>query len=304
MINRKKILVVLGGISKEREISKQTGEACFKTLIKKGLNVTKCDLRKNFKETIKSHKPNIILNCLHGEFGEDGKVQTIFENLKIPYTHSGPKSSKIAMNKILSKKVFKKNKILTPDYRIIKKIKDLRNTISMKKFVIKPINEGSSVGVSIFDKLNAINKKKILGLIRKYKVLLQEEYIDGKEVQAAVLVKKPIGAIEIEPKRKFYDYKAKYNSKAKTKHIMPANLKKNIYKKVNQIALKAHKIIGCRGVTRSDFRVKPNGDIFILEINTQPGMTKLSLVPEIAQHYGLSFTELLYLLLKDASTKR
>ncbi len=304
MINRKKILVVLGGISKEREISKQTGEACFKTLIKKGLNVTKCDLRKNFKETIKSHKPNIILNCLHGEFGEDGKVQTIFENLKIPYTHSGPKSSKIAMNKILSKKVFKKNKILTPDYRIIKKIKDLRNTISKKKFVIKPINEGSSVGVSIFDKLNAINKKKILGLIRKYKVLLQEEYIDGKEVQAAVLVKKPIGAIEIEPKRKFYDYKAKYNSKAKTKHIMPANLKKNIYKKVNQIALKAHKIIGCRGVTRSDFRVKPNGDIFILEINTQPGMTKLSLVPEIAQHYGLSFTELLYLLLKDASTKR
>ena len=261
-------------------------------------------LRKNFKETIKSHKPNIILNCLHGEFGEDGKVQTIFENLKIPYTHSGPKSSKIAMNKILSKKVFKKNKILTPDYRIIKKIKDLRNTISKKKFVIKPINEGSSVGVSIFDKLNAINKKKILGLIRKYKVLLQEEYIDGKEVQAAVLVKKPIGAIEIEPKRKFYDYKAKYNSKAKTKHIMPANLKKNIYKKVNQIALKAHKIIGCRGVTRSDFRVKPNGDIFILEINTQPGMTKLSLVPEIAQHYGLSFTELLYLLLKDASTKR
>ncbi len=304
MINKKKILIVLGGISKEREISKQTGQACFKALLKERLNVSKCDLKRNFKKTIRSYNPDIILNCLHGKFGEDGKVQAIFENLKIPYTHSGPKSSKIAMDKILSKKIFNKNKILTPNYKIIKKINDLKNNISLKKFVIKPINEGSSVDVSIFDKLNEISKKKIFSLIKKYKVLLQEEYIEGKEVQAAVLVKKSIGAIEIKPKRKFYDYKAKYNSKAKTRHIMPANLKKNIYKKVNQIAFKAHKLIGCRGVTRSDFRVKPNGDIFILEINTQPGMTKLSLVPEIAQHYGLSFSELLYRLLKDASTKR
>ena len=166
------------------------------------------------------------------------KYKLFLKILKIPYTHSGPKSSKIAMNKILSKQIFNKNKILTPDFKIIKRINDLKNKISLKKFVIKPINEGSSVDVSIFDKLDKISKK-IFSLIRKYKVLLQEEYIEGKEVQAAVLVKKSIGAIEIKPKRKFYDYKAKYNSKAKTKHIMPANLKKNIYKKVNQIAFKS-----------------------------------------------------------------
>ena len=266
--------------------------------------MSKCDLKRNFKKTIRSYNPDIILNCLHGKFGEDGKVQAIFENLKIPYTHSGPKSSKIAMDKILSKKIFNKNKILTPNYKIIKKINDLKNNISLKKFVIKPINEGSSVDVSIFDKLNEISKKKIFSLIKKYKVLLQEEYIEGKEVQAAVLVKKSIGAIEIKPKRKFYDYKAKYNSKAKTRHIMPANLKKNIYKKVNQIAFKAHKLIGCRGVTRSDFRVKPNGDIFILEINTQPGMTSLSLVPEIAKFNNISFKNLIEKILIDASINK
>ena len=162
MINKKKILIVLGGISKEREISKQTGQACFKALLKEGLNVSKCDLKRNFKKRIKSYNPDIILNCLHGEFGEDGKVQTIFENLKIPYTHSGPKSSKIAMNKLLSKQIFNKNKILTPDFKIIKRISDLKNKISLKKFVIKPINEGSSVDVSIFDKLDKISKKKYL----------------------------------------------------------------------------------------------------------------------------------------------
>ena len=304
MINNKKILVVLGGRSKEREISIQTGRACFNILKENKFNVIKYDPKGNIIKKIKKLKPDIIFNCLHGKFGEDGQIQKIFEKLKIPYTHSGPNASKIAMDKVLSKKIFIKNGILTPKYKIIKKIKDLQNIISKKKFVIKPINEGSSVGVRIYNKLNSMNLAQINILLKKFKILIQEEFIIGKEVQAAVLNNKSLGAIEIKPKREFYDYKAKYSTQAKTQHIMPARLKKNIYKKVNFLSLKAHKIIGCRGVTRSDFRINTNGKIYILEINTQPGMTKLSLVPEIAEYGGLNFFNLINQLLKDASIKK
>jgi D-alanine-D-alanine ligase len=298
-----KILLLSGGPSKERKVSLSSGKAVIKAL--KNLNYEVVRVDPNYeKKNFKKYKCDLAFNALHGQFGEDGTIQSILEKQKIPYTHSGPKSSLLAMDKVKSKKYFIKNKIMTPKYKIIRKLSDLRNNISKNKFVLKPINEGSSVGVLIFDNLLHSNFSKIKFNLKKYKKLLQEEFIEGKEVQAAVMGDKPIGAIEIQPKRKFYDYEAKYNPKSKTRHIMPANIKKNIYKKVLQVALKAHKSLLCRGITRSDFRVTKSNKIFLLEVNTQPGMTNLSLVPEIAEHAGISFEKLVKWIVLDASTKR
>ena len=166
--------------------------------------------------------------------------------------------------------------------------------------VIKPINEGSSVNVFICTKLNIIKK---LRLLKNYKKIIIEEFIPGREIQAAIIGSNKLGAIELKPKRKFYDYQAKYNSKAKTQHIIPVDLKKDDYNELMNIALKAHKLIGCRGITRSDFKFF-KGKFYLLEINTQPGMTSLSLVPEIAKYHGLSFIKLIELILKDASKKK
>lgn len=292
----------MGGPSKERSVSILSGKACYKALKKAGYNVVKID-PKNENLNLSKHKANLAFNALHGQFGEDGTIQKILEKQKIPYTHSGIRSSKIAMDKVKSKIYFIKNKILTPKYKIIRKISDLKNNISTNKFVIKPINEGSSVGVLIYDNYKKINFTKIKYYLNKYKKLLQEEYIPGKEIQVAVMGKKPLGAIEIQPLRKFYDFKAKYSHQAKTKHIMPANINKDLYKKILLIALKAHNVLGCRGVTRSDFRVI-NKKIYILEVNTQPGMTNLSLVPEIAQYRGITFDKLVKWIAKDASINR
>lgn len=292
----------MGGPSKERSVSILSGKACYRALKKAGYEVVKID-PKNENLNLSKHKANLAFNALHGQFGEDGTIQKILEKQKIPYTHSGIRSSKIAMDKVKSKIYFIKNKILTPKYKIIRKISDLKNNISTNKFVIKPINEGSSVGVLIYDNYKKINFTKIKYYLNKYKKLLQEEYIPGKEIQVAVMGKKPLGAIEIQPLRKFYDFKAKYSHQAKTKHIMPANINKDLYKKILLIALKAHNVLGCRGVTRSDFRVI-NKKIYILEVNTQPGMTNLSLVPEIAQYRGITFDKLVKWIAKDASINR
>ena len=292
----------MGGPSKERSVSILSGKACYRALKKAGYEVVKID-PKNENFNLSKHKANLAFNALHGQFGEDGTIQKILEKQKIPYTHSGIRSSKIAMDKVKSKIYFIKNKILTPKYKIIRKISDLKNNISTNKFVIKPINEGSSVGVLIYDNYKKINFTKIKYYLNKYKKLLQEEYIPGKEIQVAVMGKKPLGAIEIQPLRKFYDFKAKYSHQAKTKHIMPANINKDLYKKILLIALKAHNVLGCRGVTRSDFRVI-NKKIYILEVNTQPGMTNLSLVPEIAQYRGITFDKLVKWIAKDASINR
>lgn len=300
----KKVLVLLGGPSKERPVSIQSGLACCKALKELGYNVLKLDPKKNVYKNIKSKKPDIILNCLHGRFGEDGEVQKILEKLKIPYTHSGIGSSQKAMDKIKSKKIFKKKNILSPNYKLIKKIKDLQNKISNNKFIIKPVNEGSSFGVKIYDNLNKKALREIKMQLKKYKILIQEEFINGQEIQTAVLGNKAIGSVEIKPKRKFYDYKAKYSSSAKTLHLIPPKINRTIHDSIKKIALKAHKSLNCRGVTRSDFILSKNKKIYILELNTQPGMTKLSLVPEIAKYYGLSFQRLVDWMINDASIKR
>ena len=303
---KKRILVLCGGISKERLVSLDTGKQVTKELKKNQYDVITCEPDNTLLKNIKSFKPDIIFNALHGQFGEDGYIQTILETQKIPYTHSGVIASSIAMDKEISKKIFIRNKILTPKYikfSYKKNEKNIIKTIEKKlKFpiVIKPINEGSSVHVYICNKKNIIKNLKIL---KSYKQILIEEFIPGREIQVAIMNNKTLGIIELVPKRKFYDYEAKYNSNAKTKHIIPVNLNKKDLHKITNITLKAHQIIGCRGVTRSDFKFY-RGKFYLLEINTQPGMTKLSLVPEIANYVGMSFMQLIEWILKDASINR
>ena len=299
---KKKILIISGGISKERVISLDTGRQVAKELKKNNYQVKISEPNYQLFKTIKSFKPKIIFNALHGQFGEDGYIQTILESFRIPYTHSGVISSALAMNKEISKKIFKKNNILTPKHFCYSF--NLSKTILIKKIdrklkfpvVIKPINEGSSVNVFICRKSNIYKR---LNLLKEYKKIIIEKYIPGREIQAAIIGSSKLGAIELKPKRKFYDYQAKYNPKAKTKHMIPVDLTKNKYNQLMNIALKAHKILNCSGVTRSDFKFFKN-KFYLLEVNTQPGMTKLSLVPEIASFKKISFIKLIELILKNA----
>ena len=303
---KKKILILSGGISKERLISLDTGLQVAKELKKNGYKVKIYEPDNNLEKNIKNFKPNVIFNALHGQFGEDGYIQSVLERYKIPYTHSGVIASSIAMDKEISKKIFIKNKIKTPKFftysyeetksNLIKKInKKLKFPV-----VVKPLNEGSSVNVYITEKKNL---DKILNTLKSYKKVLIEQFIGGREIQVAIMGDKKLGAIELKPKRKFYDYRAKYDSKARTKHIIPVELSETKYNQLMNLAHKAHKIIGCKGVTRSDFKFF-KGNFYLLEINTQPGMTKLSLVPEIAMYRGITFLKLIEWMLKDASKKK
>ncbi len=300
------MLILSGGISKERLISLDTGMQVARELKKNGYIVKISEPNDNLSKNIKIFQPNVIFNALHGQFGEDGYIQTILETFNIPYTHSGPISSSIAMDKEISKNIFIKNNLKTPKYftysydlnpsNLIKKInKELKFPV-----VVKPLNEGSSVNVYICHKKNII---KILKRIKNYKKVMIEKFIGGREIQVAIMGNKKLGAIELKPRRKFYDYEAKYNSNAKTKHIIPVNLPKNKLDQLMHLAYRAHKLIGCKGVTRSDFKFF-DGKFYLLEINTQPGMTKLSLVPEIAAYKGINFLQLIEWILKDASKKK
>ena len=303
---KKKILILSGGISKERLISLDTGKQVAKELIKNGYKVLISEPDKNLSKDITLFKPDIIFNAIHGQFGEDGYIQTILEGFKIPYTHSGTVASALAMDKEISKKIFIKNEITTPKfikYSYEKNNLDLIKIIEKKlKFpvILKPINEGSSVNVFICTKKNIL---KVLKLLESYKQIIIEEFIAGREIQVAIMGGKKLGAIELKPKRKFYDYQAKYDAKAKTEHIIPVELSKNKLDEVMNMALKAHKVIGCKGVTRSDFKFY-NNKFYLLEINTQPGMTSLSLVTEIARYKRITFIELIEWILKDASKKK
>jgi D-alanine-D-alanine ligase len=302
------VVVLLGGLSGERKISFLTGKACSIALKKKGYKVKELDAKGNFIDQLKKIKPKLVFNALHGRYGEDGFVQSILESLKIPYTHSGVLSSSLAMDKELSRLIFKKNKIMVPKYFLLSKenesklIKKMKNKKINFPIVIKPINEGSSLGVYICKNKKQFNKnyKK---LKKKYERIIVEKYIPGQEIQAAVMGKKALGAIELLPKREFYDYTAKYSIRAKTQHIMPAPLSHKKYSEVLFLAKKAHKALGCKGITRSDFRFFKN-KFYLLEVNTQPGMTKLSLVPEIANYSGIKFENLVAWMVKDASSNR
>ena len=302
---KKKILILGGGYSKERFVSLKSAKAVIKS-IKKTHNVKFCDPCNKFFKTVETFKPDVIFNALHGRFGEDGYIQSILESLKIKYTHSGVKSSMLAMDKEISKKIFIKNNILTPKF-----LKFTNNSKETKynriksylgyPVVIKPINEGSSLDVFICNDKKSLLKK--LKQMRHYRELLVEKFIPGREIQVAIMGNKVLGAIELKPKRKFYDYKAKYNSNAKTEHLIPVDLTKKNHNKINKIALKAHKLLNCKGITRSDFKFYKE-NFYLLELNTQPGMTNLSLVPEIAAFKNINFNSLINWMIKDASKNR
>jgi len=306
----KKVLVVLGGTSGERKISISTGKACIKALKKLGYRVSVHDPKKKPLNLIDKKKVDVIFNALHGKDGEDGVAQSYFEYLRIPYTHSGVICSHNAMNKSISKQIFKRNNIKTPKYFIIRKTffyeKFLKKEIREKRMkfpiVVKPVNEGSSIGVKICKNFTILSKS-IKFLFKNYNELIVEKFIGGQEIQVAIINDTSLGAIELKPKRQFYDYTAKYSKKANTEHIMPANLNKIKYKQVLKIAKNAHKSLGCRGVSRSDFKFYKN-EFFLLETNTQPGMTSLSLVPEIARYKNISFNNLIKKILLDADINK
>ena len=304
-----KILILAGGYSKEKEISLETAKSVYSELNKdKSYNIKVVNPDGKFVEVLRKFKPNTVLNLLHGRYGEDGYIQAILESEKVKYTHSGVLSSSLAIDKELSKRIFIKNNILTPKYlkfsyrNNINKM-ELINSLQKKigfPLVVKPLNEGSSVNVFICKKKNVL---KTLKKLHDYGEVLLERYIPGREIQVAILADKVLGAIELRPKRKFYDYEAKYNPKAKTEHIIPVKLTKEQYRSVTKAALKAHKLLKCRGVSRSDFRFSKN-EFYLLETNTQPGMTSLSLVPEIAKFNNITFKNLIKKILRDASTNK
>ena len=306
---KSRILILAGGYSKEREISLITGKSVKKALDKQGKYFSKLfDPKGDLIKQIRKFNPNIVFNALHGRYGEDGYIQSILESEKVKYTHSGVLSSSLAIDKELSKKIFIKNKILTPKYlkfsyrNNINKLKLINNLQKKIGFplVVKPLNEGSSVNVFICNKNNIL---KTLTKLNEYGEVLLEKYIPGREIQVAILENKVLGAIELRPTRKFYDYQAKYNPKARTEHIIPVEISKRKYQELTKIALKAHKILNCRGVTRSDFRYYKNS-FYLLETNTQPGMTSLSLVPEIANFNNITFKNLIIKILEDASINK
>jgi len=305
----KKIFILAGGYSNEREISLQTAKSVFSELSKdKKYRVHILEPNGELVNNLRKYKPDLVFNLLHGRYGEDGYVQAILEIEKIKYTHSGVLSSSLAMDKEASKKIFSCNNILTPKYlkySFKNKISKKNLLLKLVKYlnfpvVIKPVNEGSSVNVYICNKKNLFQN---LLKLKEYGEVLVEQYIPGREIQVAILSEKILGAIELKPKRKFYDYEAKYNPKAQTEHIIPINISKKKYNEVTNIALKAHKLLRCRGVTRSDFRFY-NNKFYLLETNTQPGMTSLSLVPEIAKYNNITFKNLIQKILKDASINK
>ena len=304
-----KILILAGGYSKEKEISIQTAKSVLYELNKDKKYILKVvNPDGQFIKVLRKFKPNVVLNLLHGRYGEDGYIQAILESEKVKYTHSGVLSSALAIDKELSKKIYIKNKILTPKFlkysfkNLLNKKKILKKLKSKLGFplIIKPLNEGSSVNVFICNKKNVFRN---INRLQEYGEILFEKYIPGREIQVAILSGKVLGAIELKPKRKFYDYQAKYNPKAKTEHLIPVNISKSQYNEVTKIAQKAHRLLKCRGVSRSDFRFFED-KFYLLETNTQPGMTSLSLVPEIAKFNNITFKNLIRKILKDASINK
>ena len=309
-MSKKKIMVIYGGISAEREISIISSKEIIKSLRSLNYEVIDIDADPSLLKEINYHKPNVIFNALHGTWGEDGEVQKILEASKVPYTHSGIESSQLAMDKFKSGKIFKRHNFSHPR-SLLCSLKDLIGSNPMNyPYVIKPNDNGSSVGVVMINselEKNDYIKKSISGRTcsEESDKLLIQEFIVGPEIQVAIYGNGKSDSIEIVPKNNFYDYESKYFDNGATQHIIPPRLDNKKIDEVNELGLKAHKILKCRGISRSDFILdKETGNFVILEINTQPGMTPTSLVPEIAKYHGISFDSLIDWIIKDASINR
>ncbi len=295
------IAILSGGFSCEREISLMSGKAVKKALDSLSYNAIEIDVDSNIAEKLKKINPGLAFIALHGPYGEDGCIQGLLEILGIKYTHSGVMASAVAINKVMSKHIFRSLNIDTPKGYVISREDVLKNNIKIDyPYVLKPINEGSSIGVYIiFSHEDYLELKNNSSTIMEKMIV--EEYIPGIELHTAVLLDEAIGTIEVRPKNKFYDYEAKYTD-GFAEHIFPAKIPDNIYKMTLEHALKIHQFLGCNTISRSDFRYNPkNNTLKMLEINTHPGFTELSLVPEIAKlAKGINFNELVKIIIEDS----
>ncbi len=305
----KHVAVLMGGLSSEREVSLRSGEACALALEGEGFRVTRVDVARDVAEKLAALRPDVALNALHGPMGEDGSIQGVLELLRIPYTHSGVLASALAMNKAMAKIVLKDAGVPVPQGRTVNRLEAARSHALNPPYVLKPIAEGSSYGVFIVPVGANAPPAELAADDWKYgESLLAETFIAGRELTCAVIGDRALDVIDIRAAEGgWYDYQAKY-AKGGSIHILPAEIKGNIYQQIQQLALTAHKALGCRGVSRSDFRYddRPDGtgELVMLEVNTQPGMTETSLVPELAAHVGMSFGELVRWMVEDASCDR
>lgn len=304
----KHVAVLMGGWSSEREVSLRSGAACAAAAGRKGYRVTPVDVGRDIAAVLAALKPDIALNILHGNPGEDGTIQGILEVMQIPYSHSGVLASALAMQKDTAKVVMSAAGVPVPEGRVVHRLEAAQAHVLDPPYVIKPIAEGSSVGVFIVTESHGRPPQELTRVDWIYgETVLCERYIPGKELTCAVMGKEALGVTEIMPTVSFYDYEAKY-APGGSRHVVPAQIKPNVYQLVRRLALRAHQALGCRGVSRADFRYDDRfGEtegLFCLEVNTQPGMTESSLVPELAAHAGISFEELVGWMVEDASLSR
>jgi D-alanine-D-alanine ligase len=304
-----KVAVLLGGNSAEREVSLNSGKACADALEGEGYRVTRVDVGPDIASVLSALRPDVAFNALHGPDGEDGTIQGLLEILKIPYTHSGVLASALAMNKERAKTVMRAAGVAVPEGRIVNRREAARTHPLPPPYVVKPIAEGSSVGVIIVRDGRSHPPQILASDAWTFgEQVLAEPYIAGRELTCGVMGDKALGVIEVKAATgDWYDYDAKY-APGGSIHVLPAELKPNVYQRVQELSLTAHQALGCRGVSRADLRYDdtPGGTglLVVLEVNTQPGMTQTSLVPEMAAHAGLSFGELVRWMVEDASLNR
>jgi len=302
----KHVAVLMGGWSAEREVSLRSGRACAEALTRRGYRVTPVDVTRDIAATLTAMRPDVALNVLHGRPGEDGTLQGLLEILAIPYSHSGVMASAVAMQKHYAKALFRAAGVPVAEDRVVSRFEVAKSHLMKPPYVVKPIAEGSSVGVFIVTAEHLTPPQELYRDDWPFgDMVMVERYIPGKELTCAVLGDRALDVIEIVPTTRFYDYESKY-APGGSRHVLPAQILPNVYQEVRRLSLAAHSALGCRGVSRSDFRYddQGTGELVCLEINTQPGMTETSLVPELAAYAGITFDELVQWMVEDASTNR
>ena len=304
----KRIAVLMGGRSAEREVSFSSGRGVLKALKEEGFDALEIDPADDLQSQLRAARPDAVFNALHGRFGEDGTVQGILEWMRLPYTHSGVLASSLAMQKDLAKLMLKAGGVPVPEGLVVTRFEAAREHLLERPYVIKPIAEGSSVGVFIVTDQHEHPPQELYREDWSFgERVLCERYIPGKELTCAVVKDHPTGVIEIVPKVRFYDYEAKY-APGGSEHLLPAPILPDVYQEVRRLTVLAHQALACRGVTRADFRYDDSSagteGLVCLEVNTQPGMTETSLVPELATHAGVRFDELVQWMIEDASLNR
>lgn len=305
MTTGKHVAVLMGGWSAEREVSLNSGKGCAAALERQGYRVTRIDVGRDIAQVLAATRPDVALNMLHGRPGEDGTIQGLLEIMAIPYSHSGVLASAMAMQKDLAKLIMKDAGVAVPDGVVVSRFQAAKEHALERPYVIKPVAEGSSVGVFIVTREHAHPPQELTREDWPFgDMVLCERFIAGKELTCAVMGDKALGVIEIVPAVRFYDYEAKY-APGGSKHLLPAPIDGKIYEEIRRQSLLAHQALGCRGVSRADFRFDDaTGTLACLEVNTQPGMTETSLVPDMATHAGISFEELVRWMVEDASLQR